>query len=295
MSNNTRPVVWITLVNWNGWRDTVECLASLEGLVKDNFDAKVVVVDNGSTDDSIERMLEQYPSLELLRSDLDLGAAGGFNIAIRKAMEENVDYVWLLNNDAIATPMALAELVKAAELDARIGVAASVSYYKDAPQKIQAWGGGWISFLTGRAGHYHNAVGGQKLQYLTGASALLRCAALKSVGLLDEKRFFMYWEDSDLSFRMRNSGWRLHVSPESHVFHGEYAEEGKKTSPLVDLWYCESGVRFFRQYAPFPAYTISVFLLNQLRKKILSRNSLGFRAVLKGAWLGLTRKEHAHV
>ena len=113
MSKNTRPVVWITLVNWNGWRDTVECLASLEKLVTDDFDARVVVVDNGSTDDSVERMLEQYPSLELLRSGLDLGAAGGFNIAIRKAMEENVDYVWLLNNDAIATPMALAELVKA--------------------------------------------------------------------------------------------------------------------------------------------------------------------------------------
>ncbi len=295
MLNNVQPSVWIILLNWNGWRDTIECIASLDTLETNNLDTKLVVIDNGSTDDSVARITERYPSLELLKSDLDLGAAGGFNIAIRKAMEENVDYVWLLNNDAIATPMALAELVKAAESDARIGVAASVSYYQDAPQKIQAWGGGWISFLTGRAGHYRGTVDEQKLQYFTGASALLRCAALKSVGLLDEKRFFMYWEDGDLSFRMRNSGWRLHVSPESHVFHGEYAEEGRKSSPLVDLWYCESGVRFFRRHAPFPAYTISVFLLNQLRRKILLRNSPGFIAVLKGAWLGLTRKEHAHV
>jgi GT2 family glycosyltransferase len=295
MLNNVQPSVWIILLNWNGWRDTVECIASLDTLETNNLDTKIVVIDNGSTDDSVARITERYPSLELLKSDLDLGAAGGFNIAIRKAMEENVDYVWLLNNDAIATPMALAELVKAAESDERIGFAASVSYYKDAPQKIQAWGGGWISFLTGRVGHYRDVIGRQKLQYLTGASVLLRCTALKSVGLLDEKRFFMYWEDGDLSFRMRNSGWRLHVCPESHVFHGDYAEEGKKTSPLVDLWYCESGVRFFRRYAPFPAYTISVFLLNQLRRKILLRNSPGFIAVLKGAWLGLTRKEHAHV
>ena len=295
MLNNVQPSVWIILLNWNGWRDTIECIASLDTLETNNLDTKLVVIDNGSTDDSVARITERYPSLELLKSDLDLGAAGGFNIAIRKAMEENVDYVWLLNNDAIATPMALVELVKDAESDARIGVAASVSYYQDAPQKIQAWGGGWISFLTGRAGHYRGTVDEQKLQYFTGASALLRCAALKSVGLLDEKRFFMYWEDGDLSFRMRNSGWRLHVSPESHVFHGEYAEEGRKSSPLVDLWYCESGVRFFRRHAPFPAYTISVFLLNQLRRKILLRNSPGFIAVLKGAWLGLTRKEHAHV
>lgn len=295
MSNNIRPVVWIILVNWNGWRDTVECLASLEKLVHDHFDAKTIVVDNGSTDDSVERLKEYFPGLNILLANVDLGYAGGCNIGIRKAMAEGADYVWALNNDAIVPPTALEELVTAAESDKRLGVVASVSYYKDAPQKIQAWGGGWISFWTGRAGHYHETVGRHKLQYITGASMLLRCTALRSVGVLDEKAYFMYWEDSDLSYRMRKAGWHLYVNPESHVLHGEYSKERRSPSPLTDLWYYESAARFFRRHAPIPVYTIGFMLLFRLSRRALSWNWPGFRAVLRGAWLGITRKEHAHV
>ena len=260
------PSVAIILLNWHGWRDTLACLASLEKLDYPNY--QIVVVDNGSTDDSVERIHEAYPQLTLLETGKNLGFAGGNNVGIRYALERGVDYVWLLNNDTIVEANTLSALVATAEANPRIGAVGSVLYYMDRPEKVQAWGGGRVSLWSGRSWHLTSP---GRLDYLTGASLLLRWEALEHVGLLDEG-FFMYWEDTDYGFRLRKAGFRLEVAEDSRIWHKESATLGK-VSLQGDAYYSTSALRFFRRHALIP--TVS--------------NTIGFggrflRRLLRGEW-----------
>ena len=280
------PTVYIILLNWQGWQDTIACLDSLKSLEYTNY--RVLVVDNGSADDSVARIRAAHPGVLILETGHNLGFSGGCNVGIRRALEEGADYVWLLNNDTTVDPQALTTMVAVAVADPGVGAVGSVLYYLDSPKDIQAWGGGRVCFWSGRAHHHLTPVTSSWLHYLTAASILLYRRALEDVGLLDEKTFFMYWEDTDFSFRLRKAGWRLAVADQSIVLHREHAATGKGC-PLLDYYFNESAVRFFRRYAPIPAWPISVGVLGRLTKRVLRRNSRGAAATLRGAYAGLRK------
>ena len=278
--------VYIILLNWHGWQDTIACLESLASLDYTNY--SVLMVDNGSTDDSVARIRAAHPGVPILETGRNLGFSGGCNVGIRRALEEGADYVWLLNNDTTVDPQALTDMVAVAEADPGVGAVGSVLYYLDSPKDIQAWGGGRVCFWSGRARHHLGPVPGARLHYLTAASMLLRRCALEEVGLLDEGTFFMYWEDTDLSFRLRKAGWRLAVADQSIVLHREHAATGKG-SPLLDYYFNASAVRFFRRYAPLPAWPISIGVLGRLTKRVLRGSLPGFVSTLRGTYAGLRK------
>src|ERR1700756_3033913 len=97
--------VFILLLNWNNWKDTNECLNSLERLDYDEWE--VIVLDNGSTDGSVERIREKFPEVEIIQLKANLGFSAGNNAGIRVALERGAEYVWLLNNDTTVSPKAL--------------------------------------------------------------------------------------------------------------------------------------------------------------------------------------------
>lgn len=284
----TFPLVYIVLLNWHGWWDTIACLDSLARLNYPSY--HILVVDNGSTDDSVARIRDARPEVPILETGKNLGFSGGCNVGIRQAIVEGADYVWLLNNDTVADPNALQAMVEVAESASDIGAVGSVLYYMDEPNKVQAWGGGWVSFWTGRAGHHYGPVRNTSLDYLTAASILLRRSALETVGLLDQEIFFMYWEDTDLSFRLSKSGWKLTVADQSKVFHKVSASFGKD-SPRMDTYFNESAVQFFRRYSPWPIWSISIALVGRLTKRALRGNSRGFVATLRGAYAGWRKRQ----
>ena len=116
------PSVHIVILNWNGWRLTLECLRSLQGL--DYADTTIWVVDNGSTDDSLERLRDSGLAPRILENGANLGFGAGCNPAIRRALAEGAEYVWLLNNDTCVDPGALAAIGDA-PMDAERGWGAS--------------------------------------------------------------------------------------------------------------------------------------------------------------------------
>lgn len=280
------PTVYIILLNWHGWRDTIACLDSLAMLDYPNH--RVLVVDNGSTDDSVARIRAAQPEVPIIETGRNLGFSGGCNVGIRRVMDEGADYVWLLNNDTMIDSQALTAMVAVAEADPGVGAVGSVLYYLDNPKEIQAWGGGRVCFWSGRARHHLAPVSSARLHYLTAASVLLRRRALEEVGLLDEKTFFMYWEDTDFSFHLRKAGWSLAVADQSMVLHREHAATGKG-SPLLDYYFSESAARFFRRYAPIAAWPISIGTLGRLGKRVLRGDLLGFVATLRGTYAGLRK------
>jgi len=271
--------VAIIILNWLGWRDTIECLSSLKKLDYPNY--RLVVVDNASSDDSVAQIQSAYPDIPIIVNKRNLGFGSGCNVAIRQALQDGTDFVWLLNNDTIADPRALTALVEKAESDLGIGAIGSVLYYMDEPDRVQAWGGGYVNYWRGESRHHLAPATEPQLHYLTAASLLLRREALKQVGLFDEK-FFLYWEDVDLGCRLRNGGWKLAVAEGSRVWHKESASLGERSS-LTTEYFNTSAVRFFRKHARFPAFPIAFGVGAHMVKLLLRADWNGIRYLLKGA------------
>jgi GT2 family glycosyltransferase len=267
---------YVLVLNWNNWEDTNDCLASLKSLDYDDW--KLIVIDNGSTDGSVGRIRERFPEVEVLELGENCGFAKGNNAGIRVAVERGAEYVWLLNNDTTVDPNALSALVKRAETDPKIGAVGSAIYCAKEPERLQAWGGGNIDFWLGRSRHFVRPVAEGRIQFLTGASLLLRRSVLDTLGLLDEG-FFMYWEDADYCFRLRKVGLRLAVASESKVLH-KGAASFDTGSVLLDSYFTRSAGRFFQKHAPFPMFT---FWMN-VALRVLKRAVLGKRSNLYAVW-----------
>lgn len=277
------PSVAVIVLNWNNWRDTFACLSSLRELDYANYEP--VVVDNGSTDGSEERVRANFSDATVIQAGANLGFAGGNNVGIKYALQQQFHYVWLLNNDTVADPSALTALVDVAQSDTSCGAVGSVLYSADEPKAIQAFGGGWIGLWTGISRYFKTPVQDDKVEYITGASLLIRRNVLENVGLLEEN-FFMYWEDADYGFRVRKAGWKLAVAPESKVWHKEFGSVGG-ISPALAEYYNASAVLFFTKHSSIPFVPIIIGVGGRMMKRIVvHREWERTKAVWRGALAG---------
>lgn len=268
--------VEVVVLNWNGWRDTLACLESLQRLSYPNFG--LIVVDNGSTDGSQDQIEARFPAIKVLQTGANLGFGGGCNAGIRRALEQGADYVWLINSDTTVDADALTELVHVADEQAQAGAVGSVLYEVDRPEHVQLWGGGQVQFWSGMSRHQ---LAPAPLDFISGASMLLRREALEQVGLFDDQTFFMYWEDSDLGFRLRRAGWRLAVAEKSRVWHKLSASLGKGSRQL-DVYFTQSGVRFLRRYAPVASVSVFAMVTRMLLKRVFMADFGRVKAVFQG-------------
>ncbi|WP_114969827.1 glycosyltransferase family 2 protein [Rhodoferax ferrireducens] len=266
----------VVVLNWNGWEDTIVCLASLQQQDYPSFN--LIVVDNGSTDGSVDQIMKAMPMVELLQTGANLGFGGGCNVGIRHALARGADYVWLINSDAIVDTHALSALVRVADQNLALGSVGSILYEVDTVDRVQLWGGGRVQLWSGQSRHQ---LAPGPLDFISGASVLLRCSAIKEVGLFDQTAFFMYWEDTDLAFRLRKAGWTLAVADDSKVWHKQSASLGKR-SPLLDEYFTQSGVRFLMRHAPIPFISIAVMLGMMLAKRVVMGEFSRVRAVFNG-------------
>jgi GT2 family glycosyltransferase len=268
--------VEVVVLNWNGWRDTLACIASLQHLNYPNFG--LIVVDNGSTDGSQSHIEAHIPGLVILQTGANLGYGGGCNTGILLALKQGADYIWLINSDAMVDANALTELVRVADAQVLVGAVGSVLYEADRPDQIQLWGGGRVRLWRGLSRHQ---VSPAPLDFISGASMLLRREAIEQVGMFDSYTFFMYWEDSDLGFRLRLAGWQLAVAERSQVWHKLSASLGKGSRQL-DTYFTRSGVRFLRRYARAPKISILMMVGRMLTKRVLMADFGRVRSVLSG-------------
>ena len=278
------PKVFIVLVNWNGWHHTRNCLRSLKNL--DYPDYRIIVVDNGSTDDSVQSLSRLKCDFTLLTTKKNLGFAGGSNVGIRHAQSCGSEYVWLLNNDTEVYTNALSAMVTLAESDPTIGAVGSILLEHTCENKVQVWGGGRVNLWSGLARQHSGRVAADEVHYLVGASLLVKCAALENTGLLDED-FFLYWEDADFCFRLRAYGWKLAVAEDSLVRHRGNAslESG---NPLWDLFFTMSSKRFFRRHARVPVIPILLGAAARSIRRALRGEGKNICALWKGVCVNKT-------
>jgi GT2 family glycosyltransferase len=224
MSAPGKRKVAIIVLTYNGESFVDAWSASLRALEHGEHDVRVYVVDNASKDGSADEAAAKAPFATLIRNAENLGFAGGNNVALRRALAEGADYVYLLNQDAWLAPGAVAEAVRVAEADERIGSVQSMLLLDQDRERINSAGNA-IHFLglgyatgngTPRAEWRH--VGIPEITYASGAAVLYRADALREVGLFDEE-LFLYHEDLDLGWRLRLAGYGNVLAPHSLAYH----------------------------------------------------------------------------
>jgi GT2 family glycosyltransferase len=259
------PTVYAVVLNWNGCRDTIRCLDALTCITYP--DLHVIVVDNGSTDDSVKEIRSSYPKLCLLETGQNLGFAAGNNPGIRHALKQNADFIWLLNNDTEPEPDALTHMVRRAKSDPQVGSVGSVLLNAERT-RVLAWGGGRVNRWIGYSRHTDCPKDDSWFDYITAASMLVPRKAFEQVGLLDE-RYFLYWEDTEFGFRLRKNGWRLAVASDSRVIHKENGSTGGNRS-ILTRYSTASGLRFLFDYSPLSGASALLFLTVRMAQRIFS-------------------------
>jgi GT2 family glycosyltransferase len=277
--SNADPGVCCVVVNWNGWRDTLDCLASLQEQEYGNL--QVVVVDNGSTDDSVERIRSAFPEARLIETGKNLGFPSGCNVGLRAALGGSAEFIWLLNNDTICPPDTLRKLVRRAMASPEAGLVGTVLFYAHDPANVQAWGGGrikpWIAFTT----HFDAPTEFGPNCYTTFASALARREMLEEVGLLYEG-FFMYCDDSDLCLRMQKTRWKIVMAEDTAVLHKEGGSTTTSEKPFMTKVVTVSCLRLIRRSSKLALIGMPVYVILRLGNRVVRREWKGFRAVCAG-------------
>lgn len=280
------------ILNWNGRRLLPPCL---EALSRTDYPAhrwETVLVDNASTDGSAEAAQREFPWITLRQNPANWGFARGYNGAVRAAAGP---YVVLLNSDTRVHPGWLHALVNAAAADATIGAAtAKLIFPPNSPHAgcIQNAGGLLLENGSGRDrgtrvhagqveqepdhGQYDHP---EEVFFFCGAAVLLRKAALDDAGLLDE-RFFMYYEDLDLSWRLRLRGWKVQYVPAAVVEH-EHAASSREWSPLFTYNVDRNRPLMLLKLAPWP-----------LAARELARYGIEFALnAARVLWWAITRRQ----
>lgn len=292
----TKNTTYVVIPNWNG-ADMIG--ACLESLARQSLKHEVVVVDNGSTDDSAMLIKKRFSKVTLLEFPDNAGFAGGVNRGIRYALEQGADYVALFNNDAVADRDWLKHLVAEAEVHQEAGIVASKILRDDkllldsTGDFFTIWG---LPFPRGRnqtdEGQFDKDV---ELFGASGGASLYRTELFRQIGLFDED-FFAYYEDVDISFRAQMAGWKVYYQPKAEVYH----KVSGTSSKMGDFARFHSAKNFLLLYArnmPTRLYWkyLPLFTLQLGRMATTSIARRKFGVFLKGSWAAvkLHRKTRA--
>ncbi|SOD70591.1 hypothetical protein SAMN05892883_0273 [Jatrophihabitans sp. GAS493] len=259
----------MVIVTWNGAHLLAECLDSVL-----DCGAKILVVDNASIDSTTDLLASDYPQVQSVRLPTNTGFAGGVAHALTLI---STPYVVLLNNDAAVRPGWLPALLAPLYAEPRVAATSSKLLLPDG--RMNSAGG-----LVTAAGYAHDRAFGQpddgrwdepvELMYGCGAALALRVEAVRAVGGIDP-RFFMYYEDVDLSWRLHLAGWSVRYVPRAVVVHQHSATAGSgsllhtfytERNRLATLVRCGSAGMAVRAIARYPLTTLSVGLFESRPK-----------------------------
>ncbi|MEM7480263.1 MAG: glycosyltransferase family 2 protein [Acidobacteriota bacterium] len=293
MRNLGAPVVAV-LVNWNGASDTLETLDSLS---ESDSPPRILLVDNGSTDDSVARLRESWPDLEILETGENLGFAGGNLAGIRRALEDpEVGFVLLINTDVEVAPDFLEPLVVACA-DPDVGAAGPKIFYADPRDRLWAAGGRLRLRETVTEEWGRGERDGPKwctpkdVTYLTTCCLLIPRDALENVGPLDPA-YFINVDDADWCRRALDAGYRLRYEPASVLWHKVASSTAGSYTPFKTFHTGRSNAIYVRKHHGFFGRLVFVgWNLLALAAAFLREAPKGnARAVwgkVRGAWEGL--------
>lgn len=213
----------ILILNWNGKADTLECLSSLAAA--DPLPLfSTLVVDNGSTDDSVHAIRSAYPDIPIIETKANLGFAGGNNAGIRWALGKSFEWILLLNNDTIVAHDLIKKFLEAVKRKPSVKMWGAKIYRYNDRNRIDHLGAYWdpdrAEFVSHAAGQIDNGSfeNMQPVDYVCGAALFMHTSVPQTIGLLEES-FFLFWEESDFCTRARRAGFEIWTAPQARIWH----------------------------------------------------------------------------
>ena len=298
----------IILVNWNSYELTNDTLQSLYQTSYQDYD--IICVDNASSDESLNQLRKNHNNIIILTCDQNTGFTGGNNKGMQYAIQQGYTYTLLLNNDVAVERDFLEPLVGALDDNKNMGAVQPLIYFHhdrtliwNAGTKFNQWLGitKTIGYNKKDAQHtYRNQNQGfaSKIDWITGCAFMVRTELLKKVGLLYDP-FFIYYEDVDLSFRIKNAGYDLGYVPASVIYHiaGMSHKSTNRTaegyvSPKVHYLNARNHIWLLKKYtnllhAPTVIIYQSLYYLSVTAYFILRGRWQKIKALYKGIGEGL--------
>lgn len=262
------PKVAVVVLNWNGEEVIQDCLRSLSSV--DYPDFEVILVDNGSSDSSVERGIEEFPSLAIIENRENLGFSEGNNVGLERATQIGAKYALLLNNDTVVSEDFLSLLVSAAQSDPGIAVVGPTICYHESPNLIWSagglidWGRGQTSMIglnEEDRGQFGNVP--RPVDFVTGCALLVAMDVVDQVGGLDP-RFFAYFEEVEWCVRMTRAGKKVLHVPKSKIWH-KIELEARESSPLVHYYMVRNRLLFLNLAGAGVSTWVHTLLLDYLR------------------------------
>lgn len=260
--------IGIIVLNWNKPDLTIKTIDSLLKIKHSSFSYEIFLVDNGSSDDSLHQLSQNFSSnnlITLLTTNTNLGFVGGNNFAIKQILKENFNYILLINNDVLVDPEFLENLVNASKknfslVSPKIYFAPGYEYHLDRYSKKELgqvlWFAGgkmdWANIYGSHIGvdevdHKQYDSINDNVDFLTGCCLLIKRQVFDQIGLLDE-RFFMYLEDADFCQRAKKYGFKMAYIPQSKIWHLN-AGSSKSGGELHDYFISRNRLLFGFRYA----------------------------------------------
>ena len=224
-----KPNVWAVVLNHRNAAETLQCVQALKKVRYRSLEIRIV--ENGSGDDEIDRLGN---AATIIESGANRGYAGGNNVGILAALDGGAEAVWLLNPDAVPRRRALPRMIRSMNSDPRIGIVGCRLLEGGAPYPTVQSDGGRIVWEKGARseliGHgewsrRRGRGGVQDVDFVPGASMLIRRGLIEEIGLLPEE-YFMYFEETEFCVLAKKADWRIVVDPTAEVVHDSGRSEG---------------------------------------------------------------------
>ena len=217
------------MLNYNKWQDTVDCINSLKAIDYQNY--KILLVDNGSTNDSFSILSERLSDVEITKIDENAGYTGGVNFGLEILLKRKSDYILVLNNDTLVEKTFLSLLVEGMEKNKNAAAACSTILTEHnrneiwyASGKVIKWRGLAVHTDKGKDFDVEKYPPYVKTEFITGCLMLLRTDYLSQIGLENDK-IFLYLDDIEYSLRIRRKGFELLYIPRSIIYHKVLGEK----------------------------------------------------------------------
>ncbi len=286
-------MVSIITINYNGWQDTCELIASLKQ--HETYPYEVIVVDNASKGDDVERIASLCPEVTIVCSKENLGFAGGNNLGYKKAKG---DYIFFLNNDTVVRTPVLEVMVKHLERPGIGGVSPMIRYYVP-PYNIQYCGYQKMTHITLRLNtpsydtdQPEKYLVDRRVEVMHGAAMMVSRKVIEEVGMMPEC-YFLYYEEFDWSYHILDWGYQIWYEPAAVVYHKEGTKKGKELVPFREYYLVRGRVLFARRNLDgidrffSCCYLLGIVMVRDVLKYIFQRKWKSIRAVVSGSFNGL--------
>ncbi len=282
MSTENEPKVVIIIVTYNRLNVLKDCILSLLKTRYENY--KIVIVDNASKDGTTDAIQSFFPSVKIIRNEKNLGYTGGNNKGIKWALNQNCDYIMILNDDVVVEPDFIKNLVNVAQGDRRIGLACPKLLCFEIPTKFFKEYGGYNYYLGINRQPLLKTNYPTEIELVPGASILIRKETIQKIGLMDEN-FFLYFDEGDLCYRTKKAGFKMMFVPSAIAYHKVSESFSGRTNPVVLYYSTRNELLLARKHLNFLLFVMfwmPRFVFRIVQYSIATRDVKPAKSMIRG-------------